>query len=777
MAYNKKTYNKDRDTEISKALSYLLRHGALKEGLKIEPDGFINLCYVLEHPEIKRRSVSLSDVQRIVQTNSKNRFTLVELDKSWKIKANQGHSMKEIKKTLTMTDVTDSAELTNNEMEVTQEDVELEEENSRDDLELKQLEEELGDKAASVEIEEKSTEIVSNPVEPTDVKAKLERLRLLRQKKKQRKRARKLQEQTEDPDLKEVLKELESSFDGKEFEVLVRILQPPIKVLKERYYDIRNDMMMALTRYYPQVDIKLFGSCVTDLIFKNSDFDFFVDVPSNEDNNSKLNRVHRLICNSKNFSRPIKISRARTPLIKVTHGPTKTQMDINVSNPLGVFNSEFLRFALSFDPRIKPLAICIKYWARVHHLCGTNLISNYCLVNLLLFYLMNIRDPLFPPVGILQQRVPDYFIGPWNLAFDAHFPNTSKCKLSMIELLEGFFEFYGNFPFETVVVSLYSGKCFPRNTFDDPRSRIIEAERYHVARRRFDLQPFTTTTPVCVQDPFELNCNIGNSININTFKRFRDYCQLAMELFKEFPIATCRASIILKKLFTSTPKVQAPVSLLELMNMPQKKQVCKLEPMQHELAVFNKLFDKRKIEDSTFGRKRFWCDEMVNLLKKMMKEVYLVNLFPFELKRSTEKGQVTLCDCQVRLRANTWSGREKLEFTDKSGLEREIALSKELKQKNPPIHLDAEFTVNAKRERDYIEIEIHEVTGKDENQKILKEFFEGTIIASARSFVKSYSNILMEEEELDKGETQTEQNDEVNKGEENGNHETNNVTN
>lgn len=481
-----------------------------------------------------------------------------------------------------------------------------------------------------------------------------------------------------------------------------------------------------------------------------------MDVPTNEDNASKLNRIHRLICNSKAFARPIKISRARTPLIKVIHVATKTQMDINVSNPLGVFNSEFLRFALSFDPRIKPLAICVKYWARIHHLSGTNLMSNYCLVNLLLFYLMNIREPVFPPVAILQQNVPDYFIGPWNLAFDAHFANTSSCMLSLIELLEGFFQYYANFSFENVVVSIYSGTSYLRKTFEESRGLIIEADRYNMARLRFDLQPLTTTTPVCIQDPFELNCNIGNSINANTFKRFRDYCQLAVKIFKEFPSETCRASIILKKLFTVTPTIESPVSLLDMMNSPQSKQVCKLQPMQQEQAIFNRIFDKRQKEDSEFNRKRFWCDEMVCLIEKMLKEVFLVNLFPFELKRSTLQGQVTLCDYQIRLRANTWSGRPKLEFTDKAGFEKEIALSKELKEKSPKIHLDAEITIHAKRERDYIEIGLHEASGKNENQKLLQDFFEGTILASTRSFVKSYSNIILEEEQLDKAEVKEE---------------------
>lgn len=144
------------------------------------------------------------------------------------------------------TEHTESIELAN------KEGLEIDEENSQEELELKQLEEELRQKEQDSEKqnEVKTTDVVaSQPTsECTDVKAKLERLRLLRQKKKERKRARKLQEKPEDCDLKQILTELESSFDGKEFQVLIRVLQPPVKSLKERYYEIRNDLIMALTR-------------------------------------------------------------------------------------------------------------------------------------------------------------------------------------------------------------------------------------------------------------------------------------------------------------------------------------------------------------------------------------------------------------------------------------------------------------------------------------------------------------------------------------------------
>uniref|UniRef100_A0A8D0TPD4 2'-phosphotransferase n=3 Tax=Sus scrofa TaxID=9823 RepID=A0A8D0TPD4_PIG len=83
----------DRDVQLSKALSYALRHGALKLGLPMGADGFVPLGALLQLPQF--RSFSAEDVQRVVDTNEKQRFTLQPGDPSTGplIRANQGHSL------------------------------------------------------------------------------------------------------------------------------------------------------------------------------------------------------------------------------------------------------------------------------------------------------------------------------------------------------------------------------------------------------------------------------------------------------------------------------------------------------------------------------------------------------------------------------------------------------------------------------------------------------------------------------------------------------------
>lgn len=95
--------SKARDIRISKALSYLLRHGAIKEKLNIDNSGFIAVNELLSHNRLKTHKTTLEDIERIVRENEKQRFKLAEDDtreatngNNLVICANQGHSIKTI---------------------------------------------------------------------------------------------------------------------------------------------------------------------------------------------------------------------------------------------------------------------------------------------------------------------------------------------------------------------------------------------------------------------------------------------------------------------------------------------------------------------------------------------------------------------------------------------------------------------------------------------------------------------------------------------------------
>ncbi len=86
-------YSSDPDIKLSKTLSWILRHGATKVGLTLDSEGFIPVQTLLSLPEF--RNCTLADIQRVVSTNSKQRFALKNDPKTSQllIRANQGHSL------------------------------------------------------------------------------------------------------------------------------------------------------------------------------------------------------------------------------------------------------------------------------------------------------------------------------------------------------------------------------------------------------------------------------------------------------------------------------------------------------------------------------------------------------------------------------------------------------------------------------------------------------------------------------------------------------------
>ncbi|XP_063418758.1 uncharacterized protein LOC134701538 [Mytilus trossulus] len=89
-----RSWGEKSDFQLSKALSFILRHGAEKQGYKMMPGGFLYVDEILKKQN-NLRDYNLEDVKRIVETNDKKRFHM-EPDKEtgkMKIRANQGHSI------------------------------------------------------------------------------------------------------------------------------------------------------------------------------------------------------------------------------------------------------------------------------------------------------------------------------------------------------------------------------------------------------------------------------------------------------------------------------------------------------------------------------------------------------------------------------------------------------------------------------------------------------------------------------------------------------------
>lgn len=82
----------DRDIQISKTLSYVLRHGISELNLNINEKGQVNINDLLSLNIIKNLKITESDIIHIVNSCSKQRFNLEIINGVKYIGANQGHS-------------------------------------------------------------------------------------------------------------------------------------------------------------------------------------------------------------------------------------------------------------------------------------------------------------------------------------------------------------------------------------------------------------------------------------------------------------------------------------------------------------------------------------------------------------------------------------------------------------------------------------------------------------------------------------------------------------
>ncbi|KFA74197.1 hypothetical protein S40288_06293 [Stachybotrys chartarum IBT 40288] len=96
-----------REVQVSRALSRLLRHQAENAGISLDDGGFARLDQVLSWGPLRSLKVGLDEVQSIVASNDKQRFSLKPNPETnpalstgsqdashWLIRANQGHSIK-----------------------------------------------------------------------------------------------------------------------------------------------------------------------------------------------------------------------------------------------------------------------------------------------------------------------------------------------------------------------------------------------------------------------------------------------------------------------------------------------------------------------------------------------------------------------------------------------------------------------------------------------------------------------------------------------------------
>lgn len=432
------------------------------------------------------------------------------------------------------------------------------------------------------------------------------------------------------------------------------------------------------------------------------------------------------------FADIIAIPKAKTPIIKFRYLPTNVYCDISFKNGLGVYKSHFLRFCAMRDPRLKPLMLLIKYWAKQLGISGGGRISNYGLICLVIFYLQ--YADLLPPLLELQKNCMPQIINGWQVNFDDSTPLPPSSNNSSIpQLFHEFFCYYAEFIFNSHVLCLLDGRLYQTADFVQVDSLPNYMHRYKSCVLEGNGRKLDVDRPMCVQDPFELDQNTTAITPERVLLAFHNACRFSREICEA--ARESNYDNLLKRLFGTAPPNMVPP--------PKKKR--KLYKSVINAGRFIKAglpanFEQRTdIADKEQYTKENWYNVVFNLIRDIYETVFKLQvdvLFDRETKQQrieilsdvhTRNHQKVMFHCTGN--KCVWKNRKKHNRTllnvQLSALEKEAIVSDKVleraNEQNDAANIELNFTCTLEKS-DSVAVIVTLNDESSDNKNVFRQF-------------------------------------------------------
>jgi len=292
-----------------------------------------------------------------------------------------------------------------------------------------------------------------------------------------------------------------------------------------------------------------FGSSVSGLGFPGCDLDIFLDlgvshhlgspntnlmndIPITMTEQQKVKAALKVLKSIPQCARLTPILGARVPILKFVHRPTGIHCDISFKNRASVRNTEYIRFCMEADSRIRSVMVTVRYLTRHYGLCGGGgglKMSNYALTMFVILYLQQLENPLLHPVMELQSyegQEKDIISG-WNCNFCQEFDKLRRLPVNnstSLELVAGFLQFFSQLDLANVVLCPLLGKVMSKTEFLSNKTVSTNYLFHPSSSANNGLQ---TDRPMCLQDPFELSHNVCRNLPDKAVKILNIYMKEA----------------------------------------------------------------------------------------------------------------------------------------------------------------------------------------------------------------------------------------------------------
>lgn len=533
---------------------------------------------------------------------------------------------------------------------------------------------------------------------------------------------------------------------GEEVNILLTYLQPSraswVKIKEEIY----NDLLKVMSPMGVE-KVLVFGSTLTGLDFHGSDLDYYIQLknpPSQEDEIKKiLSRAAKLIycLQGRDFQIICTIHGARVPIIRLVHVNSKIVCDVNFSSKFGYYNSYFIGHILGYDKRIKELAVILKLWSKSYKLAPQMIMSNYCLMMCMIFYLQNLETPMLDTILNNQRSRSPMILDmkyKWNFYFNDNFNKTENNHDTLRELLVGFFEFYDKINYSEYIVSLFVGGLIKRTDFD-LHPDLEECRQIVVTQNLQPLKIETNQQSFIIQDGFELNLNIGIKVKKHVdvfFELIKLSHKKCLEL-KDQPF-----SELLIKLFTDLK-----LSNGESSKPKNKKKFCMtVHAIAGDLKICQDILSSTNANKvySVMDQQSFLYAHILEYTKKFLQDIYLCSIVP-DISDSSSSSSSMHSRFKIILPFDTINGRKKIGFKDDDSVQQEINLSTKMLAKKLRLDLDIIMVVSSKDKGKTIDFDMFDNNNASKKSALLTfgNYFSINITTAIKFYLKKRLETVM----------------------------------
>ncbi|CAN7937200.1 unnamed protein product [Ixodes hexagonus] len=274
-----------------------------------------------------------------------------------------------------------------------------------------------------------------------------------------------------------------------------------------------HELESLIRELYADAKLTLYGSSCNGFGLARSDLDICLTFDSSKDgkelcHSKMIPELAKKLRTHPDLDKIVPITTAKVPIVKFYHKPSRLEGDISLYNTLAQHNTRLLKVYSAIDNRVRVLGYTLKYFAKTCDIgdASRGSLSSYAYILMALYYLQQCQPPVIPVLQELYpegEKKPELMIEGWNAWF-----------FDDIDRLQSVWSEFGQN--NESVGELWLGLLrFYTEEFDFRADVVCIRQRKRVTR----LQKLWTSRCIAIEDPFELDHNLGSGVSrkMNTY--------------------------------------------------------------------------------------------------------------------------------------------------------------------------------------------------------------------------------------------------------------------